>query len=82
MRRRAHDRTTVHHEGLEVARTPEDHKDATWTALTGAHTRRAGARHRDTGDLFQFVIQVSKICNSTKSQLSWKSPKIKVVEEL
>jgi hypothetical protein len=54
---------------------PEDREDATWTTLTGA-------RHRDTGDLFQFAIQFSKICNSTKSQLSWKSPKIKVVEEL
>jgi hypothetical protein len=42
----------------------------------GARARRARALHRDTGDLFQFVIQFSKICNSTKSQLSWKSPKI------
>jgi hypothetical protein len=33
MRRRAHDRITVHHKGLEVVRTPEDHEDATWTAL-------------------------------------------------
>jgi hypothetical protein len=51
-------------------------------ARTRLRARRTRARHGDTSDEIPFAIQFSKFRNSENYQLSEKSPKIKVVEEL
>jgi hypothetical protein len=74
----------VYREVTKAVRTPEQCADATWSARsrTRLRARRTGARHGDTSDQIQFAIQFSKFRNSENYQLSEKSPKTKVVEEL
>jgi hypothetical protein len=63
-------------------RTPEPSVRCTWPTLSGCAHDALERGTTTSATQFNFAIQFSKLQNSKKCQLTLKSPKIKVVQEL